>query len=136
MNRFNLVLTLLRYLGKRARAPEFVRLRREFGRFPNDRDKASRIGEQIISRALDQNRLVVLDLQDVDVATQSFFHSLLRPAFVDRPHRVSQLVVANASEPNIAALELAIDFLIRDHNRSKGKIEARVRRYEELATTR
>jgi hypothetical protein len=91
------------------------------------------VGEEIIKRALDENRMVILDLGGVDVATQSFFHCLLRPALVERPERVSRLVVAKGSEPNIAALELALDFLIRDHNRSKTTIEPRVKRFEDLA---
>jgi hypothetical protein len=132
---FNPIQSLVHWLARRARAPEWVRLKKEFGRFPNDRDKAALVGEEIIKRALDESRTVVLDLAGVEVATQSFFHCLLRPALAERPERISRIMVAKGSEPNIAALELALDFLIRDHNRSKSKIQPKVKRFEDFATS-
>lgn len=127
---------LQRLREPREAGPLWIRLEREFGRFPNDQAKATELSATEIAAALQANRMIVLDLDKVDVVTQSFFNNLLSPAFAERPHRVSRLFVANASEPNLAALELAVTFLVRTHNRSRDEINPRVRRYEDRAVSR
>jgi hypothetical protein len=119
-------------VAKHASRPLIIGLRREFGHIPTDRPKAEKLGRGPIRQALSEGRRVVLDLDGVDVATQSFFNSLMKPALADRPDWIERVMVRNASESDLAAIELAMTFLIRDHNRSRRVIEPRIRRYEDM----
>ncbi len=94
--------------------PLRVRLRREFGPQPNDRDRAEAFCERRIRPALVNHRQVVLDFRGTGpgLVTQSFIHALISEAVKEDERRASLIRPENASKAQQAVYELALRHML------------------------
>lgn len=109
-NPLSLISTWLMAFASR---PLIVKLRKHFGKLPNQRTMAEEFGANRIVPALRNGRSVVIDCDGVGLATQAFFHALLDDAIRCNQRWAKRIRIANANEAQIAVFRLAMRYMVK-----------------------
>lgn len=89
-----------------------IYIRKEAGKFAENKDIARKLREQVILPALRENQELTLDFTDVEGATQSFVHALISEALREFGPEVLDRVVFKACNETIQQIvNIVIDYM-------------------------
>lgn len=80
------------------------------GEFAGNKDAAAHIRENYLKYELKKRHAVVLDFEDVGLATQSFIHALIAEVVREDPNALELIDFKNCNEEIQALIEIVVEY--------------------------
>ncbi|PUA82192.1 STAS-like domain-containing protein [Nocardioides currus] len=91
-----------------------TKVKRYAGSFAGDKDAAATLREEVLKPGLAKHRVVLLDFDGVELATQSFMHALLAQAVREDPASLEHIEFKNCNDDIQALIEIVVDYAQED----------------------
>lgn len=91
-----------------------TKVKRYAGSFAGDKDAAANLREDVLKPGLAKNKVVLLDFDGVELATQSFMHALLAQTVRENPASLEHIDFRNCNDDIQALIEIVVDYAQED----------------------